>query len=307
MLFAIRLGVVETDEGSANVYVAIAEDRVLAPAIAPSDEEGIRQLVSRAGAEASLLVCEPALGRAAKALGLQTAPPPAWTWMPRAELATVIHLGRSIERSAMAAVAPAMSAARDFVSAAPWRHFKNADAIDFDVVQGGRKRTFEGCIMGAGGGEYGVALYPEAGSLARLARAIEGGRLQDARRIDALGLTIDDHPAWVATAVENALGQPVVIVPLILLGRVVHGINGMDLMLLAAAAGAAAQLDPARTEAAMSCGQGDLATTVVARVRAPSPSQSKQRGTGRQASRAPRKPSSTRPKRRRRPPAKWPA
>jgi len=126
MIYALRLGDIDTGEGPATIYLGLTETTVLPPAIAQSDEDGLRQLLAHAGG--AQVVCEPALARAAKTLVLGTAPPPPWTLIPCAELATVIHLGPAIERPALAAVVPAIVAACEFVSAAPWQHFMNADA-----------------------------------------------------------------------------------------------------------------------------------------------------------------------------------
>ena len=68
--------------------------------------------------------------------------------------------------------------------------------------------------MGAGGQEYGVALYDEPGSLDRLAKASQEGPRGQVHAIDAYGFTIDGGPAWVADAVAAAYGIRLVIVPI---------------------------------------------------------------------------------------------
>jgi hypothetical protein len=53
-------------------------------------------------------------------------------------------------------------------------------------------------VMGAGGQEYGVALYDEPGSLDRLAKASHPGRRDRAHAIDAYGFSSGRNASGVA-------------------------------------------------------------------------------------------------------------
>lgn len=270
MIYAIRLGALQTGEGPANVYIGLSEQTVVALQIARSDEEGVQAVLANAGRERVL--CEPALARVAKKLVLDVAEPPPWTAIPCAELSTLCNLGESIERSALAAVLPALVAACEFVERAPWRHFSNLDALDFVVERAtGKRRMLEGCVLGAGGQEFGVALYDQPGSMTKLAVMARAGKMEDARELDAYGFTIDDAPDWVANAVARAFGAPVVIRPVRLRRRAMQPVSATELMTMAGAVAAAAKLTPDQREARATVGEGTEAITVTVRVRGPKP------------------------------------
>ena len=57
--------------------------------------------------------------------------------------------------------------------------------------------------MGAGGMEYGVALYERPGALERIARSTDH---RTAAREDALAVTLDDEPHFAIKAVRDAYG-----------------------------------------------------------------------------------------------------
>ena len=67
MLYAIRLGPIETGEGPTTAYVGFTEAGALPPILASSDKDGLRELARQA--QGHELRCERALLRAGKALG----------------------------------------------------------------------------------------------------------------------------------------------------------------------------------------------------------------------------------------------
>ena len=110
VIYALRIGEVPLETGRAIAYLSIDEDGMVAPVIAASDEAGLREIVVRAGGQE--IICEEALGRAARQLGLRVHSLPPWTSIPRAEIATLLNLGAdALEPDAIAAIGPALLAA----------------------------------------------------------------------------------------------------------------------------------------------------------------------------------------------------
>jgi hypothetical protein len=269
VIYALRVGELPVATGRAIAYLSIDEHGIVAPVVAANDEAGLREIVAGAGGRE--VICEEALGPAARRLGLRVQPLPPWTLGPRAELATFIHLGEAgIEPGALPAVGPALHAAGELISHQPWSWLLNGDVVDFEIATPGRPpRHFEGCVMGAGGQEFGVALYDQPGSLARLAKASERGRPDKAHAIDAYGFTLDGGPRWVAEAVAAAYGVEVVIAPIRLRGGQVRAVSADDLTVMASAAAAAAHLTPERCEHVATIMIANTPVTATARLRAP--------------------------------------
>jgi hypothetical protein len=269
VIYVLRVGELPVAAGRAIAYLSIDEHGIVAPVVAASDEAGLREIVAGAGGRE--VICEEALGPAAQRLGLRAQLLPPWTLGPRAELATIINLGEgAIEPGALAAVGPALHAAGELLSRKPWSWLQNGDVVDFELAAPGRPlRRFEGCVMGAGGQEFGVALYDQPGSLARLSNAIDRGRPDEARAIDAYGFTLDDGPRWVAEAVAAAYGVGVVIAPIRLRGGQLRAVSADDLTVMASAAAAAAYLTPERCEHVATITIANTPVTATARLRAP--------------------------------------
>jgi len=287
VIYALRLGEVPVNGGRAFTYVAIDEHGMMAPIVGADDEAALREIVASAGGRD--VVCEEALQATARRLGLRVQALPRWALGPRADLATILHLGENrIERDALAAVAPALRAAGELLCHQPWSWLRNADVVDFEIASSGRAaRHFEGCVMGAGGQEYGVALYDEPGSLARLAKANQAGSRGHAPAIDAYGVTIDGGPAWVADAVAVAYGIRLVIVPIRVRGGRMRATTADELTVMASAAAAAAHLTPVYREHTATIVVGQVVTTATACVRAPRATPRRSNPTGAAAARQP--------------------
>nr|MBA3817702.1 hypothetical protein [Deltaproteobacteria bacterium] len=164
---------------------------------------------------------------------------------------------------------PAIRAAGELLARAPWSWLVNRAAIDFEIVTPGHPaRQLEGCVLGAGGEELGLALYDAPGSLERVTQAIEHKRPADARAIDAYGFTIDRGPSRVTEAVAAAYGTALAIVPLRLRGGLVRIVSADDLAVMASAAGAAAHLTSEHREHTVTLTIEDVPITATARVRA---------------------------------------
>jgi hypothetical protein len=122
---------------------------------------------------------------------------------------------------------------------APWQYWHADYGIRFELY-GLAEHTFEGCIMGGGGGEYGVALYDEKG-----ARQAPQGRT--ARRSKANEMSrgsVRSGTRSCAEALQRVIGVPVLPVPM----RLEHGrhgaVSGGEILALAAALVATSGLTP---------------------------------------------------------------
>ena len=134
-------------------------------------------------------------------------------------------------------------ASKTFFGGAPWRHW-HADLPMTFKVSGLVERTFEGCIMGSGGSEFGVALYEEKGAMAKLVGCLKAGQQKDAARLKCIAVTFNEAPAFASEILERVIGGPLLPVPT----RVERGRMGTpsatDILVLAAALSATAGLTP---------------------------------------------------------------
>jgi hypothetical protein len=69
-----------------------------------------------------------------------------------------------------------------FCHSAPWRFWCDNDplALTLSGIE------YEACIMGAGGQEYGIALYDQKGAVKKIAQLIDANRMQDAAALGSL-------------------------------------------------------------------------------------------------------------------------
>jgi hypothetical protein len=133
-----------------------------------------------------------------------------------------------------------LAAGGAFCAAAPWRYFANEFPLTLQIDG----EPFEASVMGAGGQEFGVALYPGKGGLKRLLDT------DDPRAVDSLAVTFDEEPHWAAEA-AIALVPPIAGVPIpIQLERRMPGVPApRGLLQLAAALEAVSQISPDQREA----------------------------------------------------------
>lgn len=120
--------------------------------------------------------------------------------------------------------------------------------------------------MGANTEEFGLALYPEVGSVDRVRALLDAGREAEAKQIAFLSFYFDGGPAFAVRALEDALGLNGVPVPLKVGGAERLEVDAQDLLMLAAAMLAVAALVPGRVYSAAEVRVGPLAVTTRARV-----------------------------------------
>jgi len=133
--------------------------------------------------------------------------------------------------------------------------------IDVRVTRAGRTKTYEACIMGAGGLEYGLALYPEKGSIARLNDA----SMEEARSVDSIAVTLDDEPAWACDALRDGFGLDGLPVPIRLSKRRPQRATAEDIATLAVVLRAVADLRPNALENTCTLEEENLTITAFAR------------------------------------------
>lgn len=256
MLYAIKLGPLETGEGSCHAYVGIRDDGFLArPVIERRDKEAMRALAADSDPGEKLL-CEKRLARAGGAFGFETAPMPSWVSMPRATLAIALALGPLMVPGDPDALHLLCHGATEFVRAAPWRYWHDGDSIEVEL-DGSMKARFEAALMGAGGMEYGVALYKRAGALQRVARSVDRRRMSAAAREDALAVTLDEEPRFAITALRDAYGLARVPIPIKIERGGARAIDGREVAILGAVLRLLAVVTPVRREASLAIGSGD--------------------------------------------------
>lgn len=253
MLYAIKLGPLETGEGAINAYVGIREDGFLVrPVMGRRDKEALRALAASADPGERLL-CERRLLRAGGPVGFEAAPMPAWVPIPRAALAVARALGPLMVPGDPSALHLLCHGATEFLKAKPWRYWSDSDPIDV-VLAGATSARFEGALMGAGGMEFGVALYRRPGALDRIGRSTDH---RTAAREDALAVTLDDEPAFAITALREAYGLARLPVPIKMEGGGARAIRVDEVAILGAVLRLLAGVSPSHRKASMVIGDGD--------------------------------------------------
>ncbi len=200
MLHAFKLGPLPVGKGKVSVYAAVGPDGLLPLAFERSDGEGLRALLRAAGGKP--LRCEPALSSAAAKVGLATEDLPREALLARAGVATALAGGPS-DTAGAAATNLLLDAFARFWRARPWTRFDGDSPVSVTLATGGRTEIREASVMSMGGGQFGLALHDEPGSVARLLRLAETGTADEALRISSVAVSLDDEPAWAVRAVEE--------------------------------------------------------------------------------------------------------
>jgi len=125
--------------------------------------------------------------------------------------------------------------------------------LPVELETDGERELREATVLGAGGQEFGLALYDLPGSVDRMIAAMDAGRVRKTRKIDSLAVTMDVEPAWVAAALQDAVGLPRVPVVMRLKARRVGHPSPLELaQLVAALDGVTMLAEDARPDDALS-------------------------------------------------------
>src|SRR6266540_2658784 len=213
MLHVFRLGPLEVGGRNSYAYCGLdADGALIPPEITHTDAKGLRALAKRYAGQP--LRCEPDLAEAARPFGFEPAPLPETALLPRATLAYGLALGPMAGRPKMDVLVRFLEACAAFWNARPWELMESGEPIPVTLTEKGRTRHAEASVMGAGGQEFGVALYDEPGSIQRVSALMAEGRMKETRHVSALAVTFDEEPAWAATALDAAFGLPRLPVPI---------------------------------------------------------------------------------------------
>ena len=256
MLYAIKLGPIETDDGNVHAYVGIHEGGYLAsPVLMQRDTDALRELAADAPPGADL-VCEKRLARAGRPLGFTAAEMPDWAAEPRAALAAMLALGPHVLPMDPDALHFLFESSAAFWRAKPWRYWTDNDIIEV-VLTGAVEARFEAALMGAAGMEYGVALYSRPGAIARIAQLVDSGRMSEGRHEDTLAVTFDDEPRFAISALRQAYRLAHLPVPMQLEGGRMMPPGGREIAILASTLHLLAKMTPRTAGGSLIIGSDD--------------------------------------------------
>ena len=247
MFEAFRVGPVETGDGNFTLYMACSPAGAVS-AIAADDRSGLAELRKRAPAGAAA-TCEPGLAAAGAQLGFRAAALSEGAKHARATFATMLYLGRAVEPRVVEQMPQTIDVAQRFLRARPWQLVRPEVPVEITIAIGGRERRLVASVLGADEIQHGVALYESAADLARFVELAEQDRPDGLLALPYSSLTIDPEPRWVADAVEAAIGDSLVVVPVATGAGGPRAVTPEELTTLAAAMFAVTKLAPGRLAA----------------------------------------------------------
>jgi hypothetical protein len=247
-LYVFSLGPIPAEAGPGTLYFGLLDGRLLPPPEA--DDAAVALGLLRAKAPpGTALACSPELAKAGARHGFVGEPLPEPLLALRAELALVLsHPG--IAPRAATELLPLMQSANAFWVSKVWERLPMDVSIAVTLA-GAVRGTYEAAVMGAGGEEFGLALYPKAGSLAAISRAVAEGRMDRVSRIDAISLTLDDEPAFAVHAIAAWCGLPRVPITFAMRGGAPEPLEAADALALAVTLHALSRMTGAVGEVAM--------------------------------------------------------
>ncbi len=268
MFHLLRLGPVQLSQSTTNVYLRVTPAGEFAPPVFErEDEAGLRALLQ--GVEAEQVRCEPALAVAAGNLGLGVEPPPLQVLSARAAIAIFMAWEqRGVAGLGADKALLFVQAATEFWEARPWRQWDDSQPFHI-TVSGSHSGRYEGSVFGGEGGNEGIALYEQPGSLQRVMELQSQGREEAASALPAIGLTLDSRPAYAVEALAAAGRAPRLPLPL------KTGPSGLTMpstaeaLVLVATLRALARVTPTQREALSTLAVGEQQMEV--RVVAPQP------------------------------------
>ena len=210
MRYVMRLGPIRFQTGSTNAYILFGNPGIDL-ALEPNDKSGIGVLRSRN--PGGVLACEPALSGVARELGLQVKEPPPEAIAMKAALAVTLDHGTSMDRRVSPElILELIAAVIDFHVAEPWYAFEPDEPVEIRFEPGGRR--VEACVMGQAGEEFGLVLYKETGSIARVLELSARGRPEDARGLDCTTLLLANDDSCAVEPIRAMTG--IAIAPVVL-------------------------------------------------------------------------------------------
>ncbi len=202
-LYAFQLGPIPTDQGYGTIYVGFLDGQLIPAPQANNADDALATFRAQAP-RGTVLECDPDFAAAGARHGFRGTPPGEMIVAVRAELAFVMaHPG--LPPRASHELWPLMQGAAAFWKAKAWETLPADTPIEV-VVTGAASATYEAAVMGEAGEEFGLALYTKPGSIAKVAAAVDAGRMGLVGKIDSISLTYDEGPRFAARAIEAFCG-----------------------------------------------------------------------------------------------------
>lgn len=206
-LYALSLGPIPTGDGNGMIFMGMFNGK-LVPSAVTTDADAALGAMRRQVPAGTRLQCLPELASAGAKHGYVATEPDGEVLGVRAQLAFVLSHPQ-LQPRASGELFPMIQAAAAFWAARAWERLPSDVPIEVEV-SGTVRGRFEAAVMGAAGEEFGLALYPKPGSVAKIAAAVDAGRPHLVAEIESVSLTYDDSPAFAARAIEAWCGLPMV-------------------------------------------------------------------------------------------------
>jgi hypothetical protein len=249
MIQVFCLGPIEVERGpSAVAGFAFTKDRMEEPVFAASEEECLARM--RDQYRGAVMYCEPSLGKLGRRLGYEPRALDDHLLTARAGLAFNLSMGHTVAATVKPPVVfELLQASAAFVAAEAWDRF-DSDALVHVTAEGAMKGRWEASILGSAGQEFGIGIYLDPGTFARIHAvrdAAAGAALR--AKLSTFSITFDQFPAFAVEAIEARTGVPFVPVPLRVEKGKMRPAEPKHLVVLAACLRAAASDDLVGTAA----------------------------------------------------------
>jgi len=259
MLYAMKLGTIETGDGSTNAYLGVRDDgQVVSALLEQTDNAALSKMAAAASGEK--LYCETSLAPVGQQLGFEPASMFGWALEPRAAFAFMLARGRDAIADPNALRMLCQSAPA-FLRARPWQYWTDNEPFEV-VLDGARQARYEAVLMGAAGIEVGVAIYTKAGAVRRLARNFAAGRMNLAKLEDSLVVSFDTKPTFAIEALRDCYDLDLMPCPLKMRTGFPAPMEPEELALLASTLLLLGGVTPQQRKASISFGTADETTKV---------------------------------------------
>lgn len=244
MRFVFKIGPIPVTDGQVHALFVHPPEQDAVTFFGDTEPAGLEQVVRRY--DAADLECEPELARVAPEFGIRVGeitPERAHIIGLRAFDLALPHHFDGVEHEGI--IYQFGVSGGKFWGVSPWQ-YKYAKQPVSIVLSGAVEIAFEGTVMG-GDLEYGLFLYPQAGSVKRAIDLALAGDLEEAGRVDSLGTTFQEEPQFAPDAMRRAYGLARLPVPTKMLNRAGVPLGDLDLLSLAAALSAVSYMNDTNT------------------------------------------------------------
>lgn len=205
MRYLMKVGPIDfADRTATTAYLALGDEGV-DTVFADSDQEGLGELLAKRRDPA---VCEPALKATASRLGLRVERPPRPALAFKAGFAIVVAHGKMLELENIPLVIELAEALATFLRSEPWTIVDADEALRVELQK--PTRTYEGCVMGQGGEEFGLALYHQPGSVQRIHDLSDADRSPEEMMFPCTTVLVESEPRFAADVMKEFVGLAIV-------------------------------------------------------------------------------------------------